>query len=328
MKRVVFSFLVATAIVACSSLKDGGTPATNNEGGGGNDDGSVTGDAPNNDLGDATADTGVVKGNGDPRFPQGPVPADAPTTASYTIMNSPDGALVTDLVTGLVWQDSVPTPVQKQSQTLSAAYCESLSYGGLTGWRLPTRLEAISILDIRTTFGDSSVTTSAFSDVPDYQCFWTASTQDTSGWAANAAGLELYGADTHCAARCVQGPPIPKTPILPVYDLSDLNAVHDPVTGLYWERNVPSDEMTTDDEGPRCAKLMIHGQAARLPTVKELASITDETKSNPANAGAFGGISDEFFTSNPEWAVHFDTGYVTQGPTQGFMHYARCVVGP
>jgi hypothetical protein len=66
----------------------------------------------------------------------------------------------------------------------------------------------------------------------------------------------------------------------------------------------------------------------RLPGVKELSSIVDETKHDPASSGVFGSYSVRMFTSNPEWMVEFTDGSTFQGPTQGFMYWSRCVAGP
>lgn len=60
---------------------------------------------------------------------------------SYTI--SPNG-LVQDNVTGLVWQQSVSD--QTYAWDDAHAYCASLSLQG-TGWRLPSRIELMTLVD-------------------------------------------------------------------------------------------------------------------------------------------------------------------------------------
>ena len=65
----------------------------------------------------------------------------------------------------------------------------------------------------------------------------------------------------------------------------------------------------------------------RLPGVKELASIVDETKSGPSSSGVFGSYSVRMFTSNERWTVNFNDGTAGQGPT-GFSYHSRCVAGP
>lgn len=52
-----------------------------------------------------------------------------------------------DTKANLTWQRSAPTGLYAQPN--AAAYCQSLSLGGITGWRLPTIKELQSIVDIR-----------------------------------------------------------------------------------------------------------------------------------------------------------------------------------
>jgi hypothetical protein len=65
---------------------------------------------------------------------------------------------VTDTVTGLMWQQ-----VDGGEMTIENAinYCDSLSLGGYTDWRLPTAHEAFSIQNMQYT--NPSLNTSVFS---------------------------------------------------------------------------------------------------------------------------------------------------------------------
>ena len=62
---------------------------------------------------------------------QGPRPA-------YQI--SDDGIIVTDLNTGLMWQQA--DDEIKRTWTASVSYCEGLAIDGYSDWRLPSRLGA------------------------------------------------------------------------------------------------------------------------------------------------------------------------------------------
>ena len=64
-----------------------------------------------------------------------------PNAQSYTI--SPNG-LVQDNVTGLIWQQNVSD--QTYTWDDAHSYCASLSLQG-TGWRLPSRVELMSLVD-------------------------------------------------------------------------------------------------------------------------------------------------------------------------------------
>ncbi len=73
----------------------------------------------------------------------------APNPLSYTINDQgtvpADDDTVTDEVTGLMWQRSTSADTYTQPDALS--YCEGLGLGGHADWRLPTRIELVSLLD-------------------------------------------------------------------------------------------------------------------------------------------------------------------------------------
>ncbi|WP_028325727.1 DUF1566 domain-containing protein [Desulfatirhabdium butyrativorans] len=68
-------------------------------------------------------------------------PAEA-ATDTYT--DNGDGT-VTDTSTGLMWQQETPDNTKNWEQALS--YCENLTLGGHTDWRLPTIKELLSLVD-------------------------------------------------------------------------------------------------------------------------------------------------------------------------------------
>lgn len=74
-----------------------------------------------------------------------PARASAPP-AQYTVDDTSGTVLDND--TGLVWQRGVPAPAYTWYGAL--AYCEGLSLAGQTDWRLPTRKELHTIVDVRT----------------------------------------------------------------------------------------------------------------------------------------------------------------------------------
>jgi hypothetical protein len=85
----------------------------------------------------------------DPTWAEWPMPNDrvdvtagAPNLESYT--DNKDGT-VTDNLTGLMWQQTVPTGAYTWSQAV--AYCPTLNLAGHSDWRLPSRIELVSIVD-------------------------------------------------------------------------------------------------------------------------------------------------------------------------------------
>jgi hypothetical protein len=113
-----------------------------------------------------------------------------------------------------------------------------------------------------------------------------------------------------------------------------MDTVQDNRTGLIWQR-ASSETMTRSDALNYCSGLSLAGTSDwRLPTINELLSIVDDTRSFPAiDPSAFPSTeSDHFWTSSPlasaseigAWYVHFSYG--TSGYSNTSSAYrVRCV---
>lgn len=323
---------------ACGDLKSAGGPSdpsasdgSGSGGEGGTGRGGDPGDGGTNN-GESGSDGGSSDGGpviGDPRFALWRIPADAPTSDIYVITNGANGATVKDTITGLVWQDT--TSGQTYDFDSAAAYCDALSYDGASDWRMPTRIEAISIMNITPVLGESATTGPAFTPIT-ASCTWTASRVPGSTLQAfSVAGVAvdpLENTSAHCAARCVRGGSPLGDPVAKQYIL-DATTVSDPVTALVWERNPPLTTGTMAAADTRCKALSIGTppRTMRLPTFKELASIVDETRTSPASAPSLGLLNERVFSSNLRWTVNFANGAGVNGPS-GFDNASRCVSGP
>ena len=96
-----------------------------------------------------------------------PTSAGLPNAQSYDTTSFT--GVVLDLITGLQWQQAVDEGAFAWAE--AGAYCSNLTLGG-GGWRLPTRIELMSLVDY--TSPNPVIDMSAFPETPaDY--FWSSS---------------------------------------------------------------------------------------------------------------------------------------------------------
>jgi len=112
--------------------------------------------------------------------------------------------VVTDTTTGLMWQQTVDL----QSYVWSAAktYCDDLSLAGHDDWRVPTRIELVSLIDV--TQSSPSIDTVAFPNAPS-EFFWTSSPMAgdaTLAWSVffGYGGTGQSAVDMPARVRCVR----------------------------------------------------------------------------------------------------------------------------
>jgi hypothetical protein len=125
--------------------------------------------------------------------------------------------LVTDNVTGLVWQgcaagltgaSCTTGTTDTYTWTEALAYCDALSWGGYSDWRLPDRYELMSIADLGTY--NPCIDTTTFPATP-IDMFWSSSSFGivTAAWrvwfvSGYSSGSLKGGAYN---VRCVRGGP-------------------------------------------------------------------------------------------------------------------------
>ena len=253
------------------------------------------------------------------------------------------GDVVVDHRTGLEWavpfEDFTPDDVNDPRQAVAAAeaYCEGLSLGGHDDWHLPTRLELLSIADhtrLRPALDPNLFPGDVY--VGGRSPFWTSSSHPAENQFFAIGfddGAVTFDGDVTkpVRARCVRRPHAVPTPD-PVYEIHP-DVVYDRRTGLTWERH-PLDEPfpTAEDAMEYCAKLQVDGGGWRLPRVKELNTIIDESRAFPMiDEEAFPNTeSDWYWTATPYktfagyyWAVTFADGasYINEADHA----YVRCV---
>jgi hypothetical protein len=103
-------------------------------------------------------------------WPHWPLPAEPPT--GYVI----DAATVKDPTTGLLWQRIAP--VTTMTWLEAKAYCQGLVLDGLPGWRVPSTIELLSIVD--PTRAMPAIDPVAFPCTPSTTAFWGSTPDPTT----------------------------------------------------------------------------------------------------------------------------------------------------
>ncbi len=259
-----------------------------------------------------------------------------PRTASYSVS---DG-VVHDDVTCLDWQQS---PSGTYTNSEAHGYCENLTLGGYDDWRVPTRIELVSIID----WTRSPATDPAFSPQGGYHntgsnwiltiqqrgagttcgngdCAWMCNLSD--GMCSNA-----YGASGAISVRCVRGngpgEGFDEPAVAPPnqYTLLSEDVARDNYTRLIWQRDgAASGLLSWSDAGSYCDALSLSGyEGWRLPTLRELSTLVDEATVAPAidttvfRSTSYGARQTDkwYWTSHlargssASWGLNFDDGF-------------------
>jgi hypothetical protein len=225
--------------------------------------------------------------------------ASVPNHQSYTDLGN--GA-VRDNVTCLVWEKANP-PAQGTWQA-SVDRCAGLAtgkYAGFNDWRLPTRVEMASIVDVNNgARGYASIftVTSGYYDTSSwwYETITGQSTSGfhfgygTNGFTSNAVAM----GGTNNVARCVRGNgPGEAANVLAKEPANHYTVaageVTDNYTGLIWQQVYSTARMAWAAAPAYCAGVTVNGHAGwRVPTLNELASTVNEALVGPAiNRTAF-----------------------------------------
>lgn len=196
-----------------------------------------------------------------------------PNSRTSALPNAPrlahDGQDVLDRITGLVWQAS---PGELSDFAGASAYCQARADRNSLEWRLPTRLELVSLVDPGAV---PSIDSQFFPATPnDY--FWTRSVAP----GPTAARFSVYfglgetatGPEDRKGAyvRCVRQGKRRAAPQFESYDL----AVLDRATGLLWERFAPDRLLGFEAAKLYCDGLDLDGEGGfRVPSAKELQTL-------------------------------------------------------
>ncbi len=262
-------------------------------------------------------------------MPNAPLPG-LPNPRSY---DTTFAGVVVDRITGLMWQQALSNKFFSYDDAQTE--CARLTLSGYHDWRLPSRIELVSILDVTRT--QPSIDINAFPGTPE-DWFWTSSRAADNPRSAWYVYFYFGYPKTDDIAnrfsvRCVR-PTAPRTAPTARYDIR-ANSVRDVATGLTWQR-LATATLPFDGSGAYCSQLALEGKKGwRVPTLGELLTLIDERAAAAPmiDLTAFPNTPSEPFWSSSTfangpalaWYVFFDNGSGLYGlPT--VAHRVRCVL--
>ncbi len=267
-----------------------------------------------------------------------PASSNLPNAASYDTGTS---GVVVDKLTGLMWERSGTGLTTFLTQAKAISYCSDLRTGGYSNWRIPTRIELISIVDFMAKL--PAIDTAAFPNTPPSARQWTSTPFRGSPGKVFCVGFGTgSGADNQSVAtdersvRCVRRGGAEPTCPSPRF-VANTGWVVDTETKLTWQQSFS--RATWDAAKTACMAL---GSGARLPSLNELATLIDDSISTAPriDVTAFPGTPGSGFwtstvsTENRDYvfSLSFDSATAYQSlttnplPPNGIsMDYARCV---
>lgn len=255
-----------------------------------------------------------------------------------------DAQTALDRVTGLRWSRA-PNPAA--GLEAAASLCEQAEIGGEADWRLPTRVEMLSLLELgRSPAVDAGV----FSVSGDVHAFWTSSRPTNKPVLLENGGTMI---DYDLTVDVATGHVIRVDPGDPAQQLLSLcvraeevqvpsgaaatcperyaveqdgAVIRDRETGLAWQQGgSEAAAPALDDARAICAGLTLGGGGFRVPTAGELQTLVDEaTPAGVAIDAHFEATSDYYWASLDDaaeaeraWVVSFYTGEAFSVPASG-----------
>ncbi|MEW6380807.1 MAG: DUF1566 domain-containing protein, partial [bacterium] len=270
--------------------------------------------------------------------------ADFMGNGSYTANG--DGT-VTDTSTGLMWQQETAGPMSWEE---ALHYCEGLTLGGHSDWRLPNVNELQFLVDY-----------SRYNPAIDPELFpktqasgyWSSTVNhcspDTVWYVGFGYGGISYGnrgasQDSKYYVRAVRGSSADETVIVEKrknyiyangsYKANDDGTVSDETSGLMWQQETAG-PMSWEEALHYCEGLTLGEYSDwRLPNVNELQFLVDYSRYNPAidpelfpktQASGYWSSTVNHCSPDNAWYVGFDYGGISYGSRWSGKYYVRAV---
>jgi formylglycine-generating enzyme required for sulfatase activity len=225
---------------------------------------------------------------------------------SYTLNG--DGT-ITDNVTGLMWQQADGGEMTFEQALL---FCDSLTLGNYTDWRIPSSHELFGILNHGRLNPALDITVFVKTSA---EYWWSRDRRvddSTRVWVANAGGgigphpkneTLSAGGTKRFHVRAVRETRSVVTISPRLQDNGD-STVTDRSTGLMWQKYIPTSLMSWEQSLNYAELLVLAGHSDwRLPNIKEIQSLNDEGLSNPSvDLGFFSGFpAGRFWSSTTQY---------------------------
>ncbi|MFZ4564399.1 MAG: DUF1566 domain-containing protein [Bacteroidales bacterium] len=244
-------------------------------------------------------------------------------TPSFT--DNGDGT-VTDNNTGLMWQK---TDGGEMTFENAASYCDNLSLGGFTDWRVPKGIELLSLNNYNHV--NPALNTVYFAQTQ-AQYWWSSETQvgdPARVWVVNAGGgigahpkteTLSSGGTKLFHVRAVRNAISAISP--PAHFTDNGNGtITDHNTGLIWQKIQSSNTMSWEEALAYSKTISLGGKTDwRLPNVKEIQSLNDVTLSKPSFnrtyfpdviTGNYWSSTTLINASEKAWDINVDYGIVS-----------------
>ena len=260
-------------------------------------------------------------------------------TPSFT--NNGNGT-ITDNVTGLMWQQADGGEMTIENAVL---YCDNLVLASFNDWRLPTKQESMSLLNFDS--NNPALNTLYFTNT-NAEYWWTATVNYAnlnSYWITNAGGgtgpklkteTISAGGTKRYHPRAVRNVAAPTT-IIHFTDNGN-GTITDNNTNLMWQKASTTSTYTWEQAIEYAENLNVAGHADwRLPNIKELTTINDETTNAPSvNITFFSGVvAARYWSSTTQfspggssaWFQDFQNFGITSQDLKTVSHNVICVRG-
>ena len=196
----------------------------------------------------------------------------------------PEEKTVFDYNTGLEWQQKISG---KRTWTEAWTYCNELNYGGHDDWRRPTIKELFTIANYDASSSASTLYLKRY--LSSGVALWSDNQSiinSMDAWTLDSNSLPYVTTfrEKNAAVRCVRGAFTPENSfVTSTADNGDV-IVTDIQTGLMWQKTVNDNDNSFESALSYCENLDYAGYDDwRLPNIKELLSLADYSRKQPAS---------------------------------------------